>query len=247
MNNYFYEVYENIPRQGPGLNASTRKAFHYIKGYLPFQPEILDIGCGKGVQTIELAKLSNGRITAVDNHQYFLNCLENVAISEDFQEKIQCLNADMNTLPFQNQSFDLIWAEGSVFIIGIGEGLKQWKKYLKQDGFLVLTDLVWLTDERPDEVVNYWKQESLNVLTADEVNKLALKEGYNLISHYTLPREGWLTEYIVPQEKIISELRLKYPAIKEAQDTFDAIEFENELVKKYLGCFGYEFFIWWYR
>lgn len=44
MNKYFYEVFENIPRQGPGQNVSTQKAFDYIKNHLPSQPEILDIG-----------------------------------------------------------------------------------------------------------------------------------------------------------------------------------------------------------
>jgi hypothetical protein len=67
MNDYFYEVFENIPRQGPGLNAYTRKAFGQIEKELPEIPEILDIGCGKGMQTLELARLSQGAITAVDN------------------------------------------------------------------------------------------------------------------------------------------------------------------------------------
>jgi len=30
---------------------------------------ILDIGCGPGMQTVELARISAGRITAVDNYQ----------------------------------------------------------------------------------------------------------------------------------------------------------------------------------
>jgi SAM-dependent methyltransferase len=244
MNRYFYEVFENIPRQGPGNNESTRKAFSYIRKHLPSRPDILDIGCGKGVQTIELVKLSNGRVTAVDNHQFFLDCLENFARSKGLQDKIACQNADMKALPFQDRAFDLIWAEGSVFIIGIEEGLRQWKKYLKANGFLALTDLIWLTDERPDEVADYWKQEGLHFLTASAVDDLARREGYQQIAHFTLPEEAWLEEYLFHLENAIAALRTKYVGIKEALDTLYRIEFENEMVKKHLEYLGYEFFIW---
>ncbi len=64
---YFYELFESLPRCGPGDNKSTRRAYHVLKD-VPQQPCILDIGCGPGVQTLELARVSNGRIVALDNH-----------------------------------------------------------------------------------------------------------------------------------------------------------------------------------
>jgi 2-polyprenyl-3-methyl-5-hydroxy-6-metoxy-1,4-benzoquinol methylase len=42
----------------------TRQAFTSIP--IIDHPLILDIGCGSGVQTVELARLSNGKITAID-------------------------------------------------------------------------------------------------------------------------------------------------------------------------------------
>ena len=63
---YFYELFEALPRCGPGDNDSTRRAFNTIPR-LPEQPFILDIGCGPGVQTIELAQISRGTIIALDN------------------------------------------------------------------------------------------------------------------------------------------------------------------------------------
>ncbi len=244
MNKYFYEVFENIPRQGPGLKESTQKAFNSIKRHLPSRPEILDIGCGKGSQTIELAKISEAKITAIDNHQFFLDCLEEAAQKAELAEKISCINADMSDLPFSSNLFDVIWSEGAVFIIGIKEGLKQWGKFLKKDGFLVLTDLVWLKEYRPAELIQHWKQEGLTVFTIEQILEAARQEGYHLIDHFTLPRKGWIEEFILFLEKTIAELRAKYATIKEALDTFDAIEFENEIVIKYLDYCGYEFFIW---
>ena len=50
-----YELFRDMPRQGPGSNECTRKAFKRLS-HLPKQPHILDIGCGSGMQTPELAK-----------------------------------------------------------------------------------------------------------------------------------------------------------------------------------------------
>ena len=65
---YLYELCEALPRSGPGDNESTRRAFNSIPR-LKKNPFILDIGCGQGMQTIELAKISDGKIIARYNQQ----------------------------------------------------------------------------------------------------------------------------------------------------------------------------------
>lgn len=72
---YFHELFRSLPRAGPGDNNSTQKAFSCLKS-LPSEPFILDIGCGYGVQTLELARSSKGTIIALDNYQPFLDGLE---------------------------------------------------------------------------------------------------------------------------------------------------------------------------
>ncbi len=243
MDKYFYEVFENIPRQGPGMNSSTRKAYKLIKINVPEKPEILDIGCGKGIQTIELARISEGEITAIDNYPYFLDCLQKDAERSGFSNKIKCIQADMNKMPFGSSSFDLIWSEGAVFVMGIKEGLKSWKSFLKQKGYIVLTDLVWLTDSRPDEITNYFEEECLYVLTIPEVIAEAERNGYDCPAHFTLPDKGWTDEYFLPQQQIIDRLRKKYKESDEARQTFDALEYERELVTRSFEYVGYEFFI----
>ncbi len=50
----FFEVYENLPRQGPGNRACAARALGFCRD-LPDYPEILDLGCGVGGQTFQLA------------------------------------------------------------------------------------------------------------------------------------------------------------------------------------------------
>jgi 2-polyprenyl-3-methyl-5-hydroxy-6-metoxy-1,4-benzoquinol methylase len=61
MVNIFFEVHGGLPRECPGDNISTKKAYLTLKD-LPEKPRILDVGCGLGMQTLMLAKLSNGKI-----------------------------------------------------------------------------------------------------------------------------------------------------------------------------------------
>ena len=66
-----FEINEDQFRER--LNRYTRKAFKMLPELE--KPRILDIGCGSGVPTIELAKLSNGEIIGIDINQSLLDKL----------------------------------------------------------------------------------------------------------------------------------------------------------------------------
>ncbi len=74
----FYEMFRPLPHQGPGDDALTRKAWSFLSD-LPPEPTILDIGCGCGMQTLELARLSRGKVVALDNYQPLLDRLQEQA------------------------------------------------------------------------------------------------------------------------------------------------------------------------
>ena len=68
------EIHKDMPRQGSGRDKYTQKAFEMIP--VIKQPKILDIGCGPGMQTIKLAKLSDGKIIGIDIFQQYLDQLQ---------------------------------------------------------------------------------------------------------------------------------------------------------------------------
>ena len=72
MEKLFYEIFSDLPRQGPGSAISTLKAAKLISR-ISDHPKILDIGCGTGTQTLELIKHFGGITYAVDNYQPFLD------------------------------------------------------------------------------------------------------------------------------------------------------------------------------
>lgn len=42
----FFEIHQDLPREGPGRDKYTRKAFQMLPAM--DKPKILDIGCGPG-------------------------------------------------------------------------------------------------------------------------------------------------------------------------------------------------------
>ena len=59
------------------------------------RPRILDVGCGPGAATMEMARLSNGEVTTLDLHQPFLDRL-NVKIEEaGLSGRVKAVNGSM--------------------------------------------------------------------------------------------------------------------------------------------------------
>ena len=62
----FFAIHHGLPREGPGNRACAERALA-LAAPLPGPPRILDIACGPGLQTVELAEMLPGaQITAID-------------------------------------------------------------------------------------------------------------------------------------------------------------------------------------
>ena len=145
------KMFEDLPRQGPGADASTAQAWSCIPPDRK-HGKILDIGCGSGMQTLALARLCpDCRITAVDIHQPFLDDLIHRAKNAGLDTRIVTYRASMDNLSFNEASFDIIWSEGSAFIMGLSPALRYWKKFLQPEGYLVVSDCTWFTDAPSEE------------------------------------------------------------------------------------------------
>ncbi|MBN1766427.1 MAG: class I SAM-dependent methyltransferase [Sedimentisphaerales bacterium] len=239
--NIFIEIHSDNPREGPGHNDATSRAYSRLKN-LPARPKILDVGCGPGMQTLELARRSDGDIVALDNHQPFLDYLNNQAAENGLAGKITAVNGSMSALPFDKESFDIIWSEGAIYIMGFEKGLRAWRPILKADGYIVVSELAWIKANPPVEIDRFLTTAYPAIKTIEENIDVIKQCDYSLVHHFILDESGWWN-YYQPIRNKIARLQAKYKDDPEALNILKEEKIEIEMYQKYSQWYGYVFFI----
>ena len=190
----FFEIHSGNLREGPGSFKTTKKAISCIKE-LSQNPKILDVGCGPGQQSIDLAMLTKGNITSIDNHQPYLDSLSKKIINQGLKDRISILNRDMSNLSLEPNSFDLIWSEGAIYNIGFENGLRLWRPLLKPNGYIAVTEISWLKENLPKELHDFWNKAYPEVKHITNNLEIIKYCGYKILSNFTLPESDWWNYY----------------------------------------------------
>jgi len=198
----------------------TRKAFRMLPQM--DKPRILDIGCGSGIPTLELARLSQGEVMGVDIDQPALDKFIRIIEEAGLTDWIQAVNCSIFDMDFADESFDIIWSEGSIFEIGFDKGLRKWRRFLKPGGFMVVHDEQGNVKEKLEQVSNC---------------------GYELLGYFILSEETWWIEYFAPLEKRINEIRAKHADDPKALMALDNDQREIDMFKKNPSQYKSVFFI----
>ena len=213
-----FQVDKDIIREG--LSKYTRKAFQVLPKL--DKPCILDIGCGSGVPTMELAKLSNGQIIGLDNNQLLLDSLTAKIQRAELSDRVKTVKCSMFDMEFPDENFDIIWAEGSISVIGFERGLKEWKRFLKPTGFLVVHDEMGNVTEKLEQVSDC---------------------SYELLEYFVLDEDTWWHEYFAPLEKKAYEMRRKNVSGLKVITALNEIQWEIDEFKKNPKRYASVFFI----
>jgi len=236
-----FEIHSGLPREAPGRDEDTITALEALD--LPSHPSVVDIGCGPGRQALLLAKNTRGNVIGVDTHSAYLKRLSEKAFEEGLGSQISTLNASMFELPLENESIDLIWAEGSIYIIVFENGLRSWRKFLKQDGFLAVTEISWLRADPPQEALAFWSAGYPGMSSTDANIEKVERSGYRMIKSFVLPESAWWDEYYSPLRLRLAMLREKYRDNLEALTQLTEAQREIDLYSAYSQYYGYVFYV----
>jgi SAM-dependent methyltransferase len=238
----FFEVYEPLPRQGPGNRACAVRALDLCQG-LPPVPSVLDLGCGVGGQTLHLAELTSGAIIAIDSHPPNIERLRAAVAKRGLEGRVRPVVADMAHPGLPPESFDLIWSEGALYNVGIENALQICHGLLRPGGHLAFTDAVWLKENPPPAVKASFDADYPTMGRVPDVLAAIGRTGFSLLGHFTLSDEAWWDDFYAPMERRIEELRRNYAGDVGALAILDQLAQEPEMHRRHSIYYAYEFFV----
>ncbi|OBU15455.1 MerR family transcriptional regulator [Photobacterium aquimaris] len=231
----FESIFYRLDRLGPSDDDDSLQALHA----LPINTgNALDVGCGKGLTTCLLAHHSGFSLTALDNDEYHLSCLKEKIKHQPINERITTSCSSMMAMPFEEQQFDVIWAEGSAYIMGVNNALKQWQRFLKPHGYVVISDLVWLTETPSIEAYEFWQKNYPDMTSKQQRTTDIINAGYEVITSFTQSEKSWLN-YLVPLKQKLNDIGDNDYKSNAVNDLRQEIHIHDQ----YLGEYGYHLFV----
>lgn len=167
-----------------GFLQYTRQAYALVPGR--DRTRILDIGCGTGLPTIELARLGPGRVVGIDTDARALEKLRQRLQEAGAGLRVEAVKASLYDTAFAGEGFDLLWEEGVLHLLDPARSVPACHALLAPGGFLVMHETVsWFE--------GVWER---------------LRGcGFALVDTLRLPPDAWWTDYYAPLASRIRALR----------------------------------------
>lgn len=122
------------------------------------------------------------------------------------------------------------------------QGLKDWKSYLKKDGYLVCSEISWLHDNPSVESKTFWHEGYPEINTIANKINLITKHGYSYNFSFILPKTDWLESYYHPLEESLQKMEDKYEENAEASTVIHIIREEINLYRRNSHDYSYCFY-----
>jgi hypothetical protein len=182
-------------------------------------------------------------VTAVDVHQPYLNELMQRARAAGLADNISPLRASMDALPFEPESFDLVWSEGAIYIMGFERGLRAWQPFVRRGGYVVVSELSWLVVDPPAPARAFWNEAYPAMLPIAENIRTVERCGYEPVADFVLPKSAWLDDYYAPLARRMDAFERDHANDPAARTFLAGERREIELFHAHGDTYGYVFYL----
>jgi SAM-dependent methyltransferase len=149
----------------------------------------------------------------------------------------------MDNLQFNDEELDVIWSEGAIYNMGFENGVKDWKRFLKTGGLLIVSEITWITNDRPFEVQKHWENEYPEIDTASSKIDILERNGYSPVAYFVLPEHCWLDNYYRPMQDSFPEFLKRNGNSERAQAIVEAEKKEIALYEEYRAHYSYGVYV----
>lgn len=184
--------------------------------------------------------LPDAGITAVEIHAPFVDTLSGRLREAGVADRVQALCASMEDLEVESGTIDLVWAEGSIYVVGIERALGQWRPWLVPGGHVAFSDFAWWTERPSREPQAFWAREYPGMASEPATRALAEAAGYRVTASFRLSRAAH-EAYYGPLEARVAELETG--AGPDLGGLLAEIRQEIDVVRRFRDEAGYTFFI----
>ena len=118
-----------------------------------------------------------------------------------------------------------------------------WRRFLKPDGILAVSELTWLTDRRPAALQQHWDQEYPEVDTASAKIAILEKNGYTPVGYFPLPQRCWLDTYYRPMQAGFADFLDRNSHSEAARALVAAEQAEIALYERHASFVSYGYYV----
>ncbi len=120
--------------------------------------------------------------------------------------------------------------------------MEYFKRFLKPGGILAVSEITWLTTERPEEIQRHWHAEYPEIGTASDKITTLENHGYSLKGYFPLPITSWLDNYYKPLQGSFAGFLSRHDS-DDARVIVEAERLEIALYRRFSAYYSYGFYI----